>query len=36
MIGAMEYSMRGIEFGAVVHPESWRDEFLDYDYIGLP
>ena len=22
--------------GFVVHPESWRDEFLDYDYIGSP
>lgn len=22
--------------GYVVHPESWRDEFLDYDYVGAP
>lgn len=22
--------------GFVVHPESWRDEFLQYDYIGSP
>ena len=22
--------------GFVVHPENWRDEFLDYDYIGAP
>ena len=22
--------------GFVVHPEMWRDEFLDYDYIGSP
>ncbi len=22
--------------GFVVHPEQWRDEFLDYDYIGAP
>ena len=22
--------------GFVVHPEQWRDEFLDYDYIGSP
>ena len=22
--------------GFVVHPECWRDEFLDYDYIGAP
>ena len=22
--------------GFVVHPECWRDEFLDYDYIGSP
>ncbi|WP_242826796.1 DUF5672 family protein [Butyrivibrio sp. NC3005] len=22
--------------GFVVNPESWRDEFLDYDYIGAP
>lgn len=22
--------------GFVVHPESWREEFLDYDYIGSP
>lgn len=22
--------------GFVVHPESWRDEFLNYDYIGAP
>lgn len=22
--------------GFVVHPEMWRDEFLDYDYIGAP
>lgn len=22
--------------GFVIHPESWRDEFLDYDYIGSP
>ena len=22
--------------GFVVHPESWREEFLDYDYIGAP
>ena len=22
--------------GFVVHPESWQDEFLDYDYIGSP
>ena len=22
--------------GYVVHPESWRDEFLEYDYIGSP
>ena len=22
--------------GFVIHPENWRDEFLDYDYIGSP
>lgn len=22
--------------GYVVHPEVWRDEFLDYDYVGAP
>jgi hypothetical protein len=22
--------------GFVIHPESWTDEFLDYDYIGAP
>ena len=22
--------------GFVVHPEMWRDEFLDYDYVGAP
>ncbi len=22
--------------GYVIHPELWRDEFLDYDYIGAP
>ena len=22
--------------GFVIHPEKWRDEFLDYDYIGSP
>lgn len=22
--------------GYVVHPEEWRDEFLDYDYVGAP
>jgi len=22
--------------GFVIHPEKWRDEFLDYDYIGAP
>ena len=22
--------------GFVIHPELWRDEFLDYDYIGAP
>lgn len=22
--------------GFIVHPELWRDEFLDYDYIGAP
>ncbi len=22
--------------GFVIHPEMWRDEFLDYDYIGSP
>ena len=22
--------------GFVVHPDNWRDEFLDYDYIGAP
>ena len=22
--------------GFVVHPEKWRDEFFDYDYIGSP
>lgn len=22
--------------GFIVHPEMWRDEFLDYDYIGAP
>ena len=22
--------------GFIVHPECWRDEFLDYDYIGSP
>ncbi|MDE6636463.1 MAG: hypothetical protein K2K09_07675, partial [Lachnospiraceae bacterium] len=22
--------------GFVIHPESWRDEFLQYDYIGAP
>ncbi len=22
--------------GFVIHPENWRDEFLDYDYVGSP
>ena len=22
--------------GFVIHPENWKDEFLDYDYIGSP
>ena len=22
--------------GFVIHPENWRDEFLEYDYIGSP
>lgn len=22
--------------GHVIHPELWRDEFLDYDYVGAP
>ena len=22
--------------GYVVHPECWRDEFMDYDYVGAP
>ena len=76
MVNALNYSQKGIEFGAVkyiqlgeikdidswskstiyelpkyietehcllihengfvVHPESWKDEWLDYDYVGSP
>ena len=51
-VKALEYSMRGIDFGDVVlvthrkpfalpkgfvvNPDMWRDEFLEYDYIGSP
>lgn len=31
-----EYAMIVHADGFVVHPEMWRDEFLDYDYIGAP
>ncbi len=31
-----DYAMLVHADGFVVHPELWRDEFLDYDYIGAP
>ena len=31
-----EYAMIVHADGYIVHPEMWRDEFLDYDYIGSP
>lgn len=31
-----DYAMLVHYDGYVVHPERWRDEFLDYDYIGSP
>lgn len=31
-----DYAMIVHYDGFVVHPEMWRDEFLDYDYIGAP
>jgi len=31
-----DYAMIVHYDGYVVHPEMWRDEFLDYDYIGAP
>ena len=31
-----EYGMLVHADGFVVNPDSWRDEFLDYDYIGAP
>ena len=31
-----DYAMIVHADGFVVHPEMWRDEFLDYDYIGAP
>lgn len=31
-----EFAMLIHDDGFVVNPESWRDEFLEYDYIGAP
>ena len=31
-----EFAMLIHADGYVVNPEAWRDEFLDYDYIGAP
>jgi len=31
-----EFAMLIHDDGFVVNPDSWRDEFLDYDYIGAP
>ena len=31
-----DYAMIVHADGFIVHPEMWRDEFLDYDYIGSP
>src|SRR3990167_6435173 len=31
-----DYCMLIHPYGFVVHPESWKPEFLDYDYIGAP
>ena len=31
-----EYCLLIHENGFVVHPESWKDEWLDYDYVGSP
>jgi len=31
-----DYAMIVHYDGFIVHPELWRDEFLDYDYIGAP
>ncbi|SDZ92540.1 hypothetical protein SAMN02745687_01110 [Lachnospiraceae bacterium NK3A20] len=31
-----DYAMIVHADGFIVHPELWRDEFLDYDYIGAP
>jgi hypothetical protein len=31
-----EFALLIHDNGFVVHPESWRNEFLDYDYIGAP
>lgn len=31
-----EFALLIHDNGFVVHPESWRDEFLNYDYIGAP
>ena len=33
---ATDYAMIVHADGFVVHPECWREEFLDYDYIGAP
>jgi len=31
-----EFLMLIHDDGFIIHPELWRDEFLDYDYIGAP
>lgn len=31
-----EYAMCVHNDGWIIHPKNWRDEFLDYDYIGAP
>lgn len=31
-----EFAMLIHDDGFVINPDSWRDEFLDYDYIGAP
>ena len=31
-----DYCLLIHENGFVVHPESWRDEWLEYDYVGSP
>ena len=31
-----DYAMIVHADGFIVHPEMWRDEFLKYDYIGVP